>query len=446
MRTSNALVVLCVGIVLCLGGCESWHRTKTLSEVAKDWCEMMRASQLICAYPLTEDLQVGDVFLVVTPIQEQHDEYKEKGFLRLDQMATRLDGLDFKTFYQSAYWDGSFADIAHGRTECVGVNCTQQASTNATRHWIEGLHVPLTAFPTYSFTINTSSGFACAIPINGIPLGLNLLHADKATGSVAISESFTVGLPGDHLVAKLYAWANQGGVKSELGRMAQVAAEPLYLRVVSRVYYAGKVNVSLVKTDELSAGGNFGADKGLNLMAVADDKSEQTYLDKVNSMVAATKETLPGVEIKYAHATNSSVVFVESFPRPLAVGYLGFDVRIYKDGSLGPPISTRQVLEYGADDPYPNVAHSAHYNMMYDQVRGMDPAVRTKVIASMADYLPKEKFGQYALPKNVDEIDEQEAFWDELDLYVKNDPDNAKKKNLEKVIRSAYLIHLKKEK
>jgi hypothetical protein len=49
-----------------LGGCASAERQ--VQQAAKDWCMTIRGSQVIPVYPLTEDIQPGDIFLVQVPI------------------------------------------------------------------------------------------------------------------------------------------------------------------------------------------------------------------------------------------------------------------------------------------------------------------------------------------------------------------------------------------
>jgi hypothetical protein len=80
--------------------------------MAKDWCLTIRASQVIPIYPLSEDLEPGDVFLVTTPIQTQAEQYKENGFLPLDMHLVRLDGLDYEKFYRKSYGTTGHADAA----------------------------------------------------------------------------------------------------------------------------------------------------------------------------------------------------------------------------------------------------------------------------------------------------------------------------------------------
>ena len=76
VATLGVLVVL-----ILFASCATTLRNKQLEEVAKDWALVIRASQVIPIYPLSEDLQPGDVLLVSTPIEEQVALYKEKGFL-----------------------------------------------------------------------------------------------------------------------------------------------------------------------------------------------------------------------------------------------------------------------------------------------------------------------------------------------------------------------------
>ena len=73
--------------VVALSGCATERLSgDQLARVAKDWALGIRASQVIPVYPLTEDLQPGDLFLVQTPVEEQARVYMEKGFLPLENL------------------------------------------------------------------------------------------------------------------------------------------------------------------------------------------------------------------------------------------------------------------------------------------------------------------------------------------------------------------------
>ena len=74
-----------------------------LERVAKDWCLSVRASQIIPVYPLTEDVEPGDVFLVQTPYEDQIKVYESKGFLPLENLVTRLHPQVYSEFYSKGY-------------------------------------------------------------------------------------------------------------------------------------------------------------------------------------------------------------------------------------------------------------------------------------------------------------------------------------------------------
>ena len=66
-----------------------------------------------------------------------------------------------------------------------------------------------------------------------------------------------------------------------------------------------------------------------------------------------------GGTLKIASASSRSISMMETFPRPLVIGYLGFDLPVLDGARLGPPVPTQAVLEnkpvypaapYGPDD------------------------------------------------------------------------------------------------
>lgn len=60
-----SLIAALAGIAVFSTGCTS--REQELENVAKDWCLTIRASQVMPVYPLREDVQPGDCFLVSVP-------------------------------------------------------------------------------------------------------------------------------------------------------------------------------------------------------------------------------------------------------------------------------------------------------------------------------------------------------------------------------------------
>src|SRR5215212_8671217 len=98
--------ILAVGaLVLTLAACRSLDRRRDeqLARVARDWCLTIRASQVLPVYPLTEDLQVGDVFLVATPLSQEVHDLEQDGFLPLDNVIARIQPTGWQNFYNGSY-------------------------------------------------------------------------------------------------------------------------------------------------------------------------------------------------------------------------------------------------------------------------------------------------------------------------------------------------------
>jgi hypothetical protein len=434
------LVLVCLAVNLI--GCTAYLRRKELEAVAKDWSMSIRASQVIPVYPLTEDVQPGDVFLVQTPVQSQADLYSERGFLPLDQLVTRLSEMRFREFYKDAYWLGDYATTPHtrprprieaepdaaaqgespaakkptpGRPESPvpGADAapgTPTAASNAGRQTAErsrgtrfpDAEVPRVAFPSYDFIVESGAGAKVAVPVQGVPVGLALMGTSSATGSITLSDAFTYGTDGETLLRRLNEWA-VWDVRQELGRIARSTKTPLYLRVVSRVYLVGAVVVSLQNQAARSAGVDAGAAQNVPLVDLRNSQTDElktvasSYREALSALSSALNAGLPGGSIRLASATRGSVILHEDFDRPLVLGYLGFDVPVRADGSLGPPVATKDVLE--GRDIVPDLGPSgselrslslSHLRVTYSLLRELQAeGSNTSVKARAADLVTK---------------------------------------------------------
>src|SRR5258708_6173602 len=87
-------VCFCIAFVGCglLMGCAHFQSKPQghLSQVAKGWCLNIRASQVIPVYPLSEDVRVGDMYIVQYPIEDEVALYENEGFLPLTHQIGRL--------------------------------------------------------------------------------------------------------------------------------------------------------------------------------------------------------------------------------------------------------------------------------------------------------------------------------------------------------------------
>jgi hypothetical protein len=332
-------------LLLLLGNGCCTSKECQLESVAKDWCMTIRASQVIPVYPLTEDIQPGDIFLTQTTIDQQQSEYKNKGFLRLDHHVARLNPGGYTNFYGN-----SFLSAANGTVK-LPAGWERPADTNL-QAWQPAPHA---GFPTYSFSVRHGEGINLAVPVDGVPVGLSLLNSDAASGAVTLDKAQTLGVDTISLWRELQTWAATNA--DFLSLFSGTNGEPNYLRVVSRIYVVGQVDVSLSDTSSQSGGLDVGAAKPVNLLVPQLSSNQtnttatttQNYTNASSVMqslltniiqAVASNNVLPGGSLRLAGASSRTVALQETFNPPLVIGYLGFDCAIEDGGVLGPPIPT----------------------------------------------------------------------------------------------------------
>lgn len=331
---------------LFFGGCAHWQTRQMeteLQQVAKRWSLTIRASQVIPVYPLTEDLQPGDIFLVQTPIPDQVREYRQKGFLPLNMHVYRLDGLDYTAFYQDGYFRGDYGNgLPHARPTRGAVD---QADGRFTL-----TPIPAAQFPDYTFESKRGMKTRLAVPVNAVPVGIGLLGTNHVSGSIKIRDAFSYGVSDISLLEQLDEWATRPDIQVALSRMRSQTDQRLFLRVVSRVYLVGGVTVSLQA--EGSAGGGLDIGAATLSDSPAEENAETTdatfvaskQAEKLKALSEALNEGLPGGSLRIASANRGSVVMDETFERLLAIGYLGFDVEVDRHGRLSAPVATQDLL------------------------------------------------------------------------------------------------------
>lgn len=423
-------------------GCASVARDNQLERVAKDWSLVIRASQVIPVYPPTEDLEPGDIFLVRMPISQQHREYKQRGFLPMDLHMKRLAKLDYATVYQNSYNTGTDRRTPHHwrfppngdpPKNLVALRAIMTPGPqNYRTHRDPTLWAtaPRATFPTYSFMVDVRKGLGVALPIQGVPVALGIMQTGKAYGSVTLSDAYTYGVTYEQLVDKVQAWAAEPGNPEllesirkgvhkgngwsskfeNIGKFLALDNNPrtAYVRVVSRVYLVGAVNVSLLNASAGQVDAQAGANRDVSLLnptlekptlngapensgppvpqvnsdamagnpaAVGTNPSSENAVsaitpnntdadggngappvkaDELVKPASAYQEALQmvtdnlGGAVKLQWATSRSVTMDETFARPLVIGYLGFDFPIIKDGRLGTPVATYRQLEDGS--------------------------------------------------------------------------------------------------
>ena len=376
-------IVAIGALVLTLAGCRSLDRRRDdqLARVARDWCLTIRASQVLPVYPLTEDLQVGDVFLVSTPLSQEVHDLEADGFLPLDNVIARIQPTGWQQFYNGAY---GVSD-----NSVVPRQWQFPASTPPSTAWGTA---PGAAFPSYTFQVDQGSGATLAIPIQAVPVGLSLLQTGDASGTVNISQASTYGLPITVLSPQVDAWAaeNQNFLAQYAPRTFTTGhirkkneVDQHYVRVVYRVYVAGGVNLSLMSNESRGGRADAGASKPIALFDAGDStnaaNAAKDYQSMLTSLSQSVASATPGANITIASASSRGVAMNETFPRPLVIGYLAFDRPIEANGRLGAALPTEARVS-GKPVSGATVEFAADSNA--DKLRawlGGDPANREKL-------------------------------------------------------------------
>lgn len=348
IRWSFGFGLTALGFLFVLSGCGTTKQAQ-LESAAKDWCATIRASQVLPVYPLTEDIQPGDIFLVQMPIDQQQRIYKDRGYLPLDNLLDRLNPTNYGNFYSHNFLE-------------TNQNVSMPAdwirpNGYATNAWT---YAPSSAFPTFSFSVQHGAGINMAFPVQGVPVGLSLLGSDAAEGTVIIKDAHTLGIDTLSVYKQLKAWS---AANYDFLSYFAKGTKPNYLRIITRIYTVGSVDISLRDATSRSGGLDVGAAKPVNLLAPqlmqgtnADSATVrsnftqgstllQSLMTNALSAKSASGNLMPGGSLRLTAASGRTISMSESFEPPLTIGYLGFDCTIQRGGQLGPPIPTFSVLD-----------------------------------------------------------------------------------------------------
>jgi hypothetical protein len=381
------LLVLVVFLAGCAGKKE--EQFDQLSQVAKGWCLSIRASQVIAVYPLTEDIKVGDMFIVQRPTEDEVYGYETDGFLPMGQLLHRLHPTGLDGFYEGGTAvNCALPTIASARplaTKILGSATTQNSATSQPSDWE---NLPRSAFPSYTFETSRNSGLNTQLPIKGVPVALGILDADSASVTVTLSDAYTYGLDISTLDNQVRDWANKNKALLKeyaprylppdvfvpvFGAATEYHKQYNYLRVINRVYFIRAVDVtatSMSQTEAELSGGN------PPLTLLNPNANIQASLDKLNSKGTPTTQTTNqqqiagdvlniGGQLQFSAVSKGSVTLTETFDRPMSIGYLAFDIPIGEDGNLGDfPVCTQirlvslgtgygktTIAEWAAHDP-----------------------------------------------------------------------------------------------
>jgi len=305
---------------LTLAGCATSEQTQ-LENINKDWNRLIRASHIYPIYPLSEDLEPGDIFFVPTGIEDVSAWSKESGYIKLDHQIGRIYPTNYTAFYKHSF--------ALGQEHLPHYWIHDNSWTNA----------PLAAFPSYSFVVKQGGGANVSLPIQGIPVGLGLMGAKNASGHVTIADAHTYGIDEITLQDQVEEFVTDN--RSNLLQIIYAQAntnKPYYLQIVSRVYVMQRVSVSMYNDSAAGVTASGGVPKDVPVPDLQTTNAPANYsnmVDAVNGIVSTFSKAAgaaggiaPGGTLKFTAVSSRSVSMEEEFPRPLVIGYTGFNVEV----------------------------------------------------------------------------------------------------------------------
>jgi hypothetical protein len=228
---------------------------------------------------------------------------------------------------------------------------------------------PRAAFPTYGFSVSRSEGMNIAVPVQGVPVGLNLLNSASADGTITIKDAYTFGLSVKELQQEVNNWADAN--PTFLSQFQPVQArntkdrnDQFFLRVVNRVYMTKEMAISLFSNEATAGSGSAGIPQPVDLLNIGNKTTNATEnFRAINKIInegtpPATQPARPaaggadmgaapaaGGTVKVTMASSRSVSLSETFDRPLVIGFIAFDLPILAGGKLGAPVATQAQLD-----------------------------------------------------------------------------------------------------
>ena len=183
---------------------------------------------------------------------------------------------------------------------------------------------------------------------------MSLLGASSAHGSMAIKDAHTYGVDGYSVEMQVRRWARTNrdylwAFEPQEGSWCRPDRR-FYLRVVTRVYLAQSVLATITADKTFGAGVLAGAAKPMDVPEAKPGETIKNYnatlkaLNKSLNSQPLAADMMPGGSIQIVAASGRTISLNEQFPRPLVIGYIGFDLPILEDGQLGPRIPTQALL------------------------------------------------------------------------------------------------------
>lgn len=361
MGNRRAFLVTVSFIMLVSLGCRHSYKDQ-MENVAKKWCMTIHASQVIPVYPLEQGIRPGDIYLVGEAHAIQKDIYEQKGFLPLDTYYHRLERAEekLKEYYGmdvlSEVWsttelnEGEQSASALALKECAPKTDDYERllclvdKISKTKS-VKPRNLPLAVFPSYTADVGMDGSLGLGISLEGIPIGLSMLHSSKATAVVSIKDAYNIGLPVSVLYPDAQAWAARPETRSALRMYAGAHEKTLYIRLINKVFLAQRFDIALLDTSKKGAALEAGKDREKDQDS-PPEPNMNTQLAEIamqNLMMVASGQAAGG-EVSLTSKSSLGVSLRETLPRPVVIGYHSVDIPIFQGGYLGAPVATQSFL------------------------------------------------------------------------------------------------------
>ncbi len=213
----------------------------------------------------------------------------------------------------------------------------------------------LVAFPEFSAKSGNTKGLSGLVPIDALGIGLNLSseRVSHVVVRIPAAESYGLSLARvlPHLVTSEDEWCARPSedflkfVGRAAVRLSSTEKESVYLRVVTEVFYARAIDISIGSAKSFGVGGRArvaGSEKpGVDGEADGKPSASQTATELYSRVQADLDrtQTLPGASVEVIGYSDRSIGLRTVYERPIAIGFRGLVLKLAKTSGCFTEIS-----------------------------------------------------------------------------------------------------------
>lgn len=367
--------ILMATVMVAICGCT----TTPKGYVAREWSQALRELNIIPVFPPREDVYVGDIYISPTAPDKEAELESTKGWLPLGLW---IGSVNLTNRISSFYANRSSFPKTPSETVEFMTNYTnapfalvpQAADTNRNIFMNGDTHrLRMVGFPSFMSATFSQGDLSAVIPVEGLNIAMaaSSSKSKSATLSVPVAESY--GLPASEV---FQAIRNPDGkfmvigtnlkaadILSYAGKQVKDAkcdcpVDYAYVRLITEVFYTRALDVSINQKTTSGFGANVkplaslgtvsqvvstvssntASGSGATNSYITTRTESGTPADRAtelnNQLSAAISQTAPGGSVKFVSAGEFGVGMRRTYERPVAIGYRGMLLKIYKDGRI----------------------------------------------------------------------------------------------------------------